>query len=520
MNVEPLHVYIIGQWSYTPAVKEPIYVVSSANKIELFGAMTILDMKKETFAPLSGLITLLAATLGVAYTSAPTAAQTTAGTTSPRERLLLDFNWRFKLGEPEDLDKSQFEYPEFGNLKKHRPNDEEVETQNAALRVDAAKVNLGSKVSWVQPNFDAASWRQLDLPHDWIVELPFDRAKRGDKDYGYKPASSTIGNTIGWYRRTFNLPAADKGRATVRAQGLKYGVSNHRLFGYDFMVPARGLKTDLYDPAYADFYGPLPKEKALASQEFLNGWLARTIELIDKYQPDFLWFDWDGTGAENPAKLQFAAYYFNRARQWGKEVAFSQKGNTFPERTGISSHEKGGRMPKEITSNVWMVDDVISDRSWSYVTDMKYRSTGSIINELIEAVSRNGTMMLNISPRSDGVIPQEQQDILLTIGKWLETNGEAIYCTRPWKQFSDGRAVRYTAKGDDLYAICLRWPKNNLTLPALSTEKVGAVKSVSMLGVPGELTFAQKPGGLEITFPQDKPSEYAVALKISGANLR
>lgn len=307
---------------------------------------------------------------------------------------------------------------------------------------------------------------------------------------------------------------------SVRAQGLKYGISNHRMFGYDFMVPAnKNLKTDLYDPAYADFYGPLPTEKkTLPTQEFCNGWLARTIELIDKYQPDFLWFDWDGTGAQNPVKLQFATYYFNRAKEWGKSVAFSQKGDTFPFGTGITSYEKGGRMPTQITPNVWEVDDIISTGSWGYVSDMKYRSATSIIQELCNAAAKNGTLMLNISPRSDGVIPQEQQDILHSIGRWLDQNGEAIYSTRPWTQFADGD-IRFTTKGDALYAICLKWPTKPINLAALAKGKVGEIKMVSLLGSSQAIDFKQGNDGLQIIPPQEKTGEHAWAFKITGFRL-
>jgi alpha-L-fucosidase len=308
---------------------------------------------------------------------------------------------------------------------------------------------------------------------------------------------------------------------SVRKQGMKYGISNHRMAGYDFMVPSnKDLKTDLYDPAYADFYGPLPtQQKTLPNQEFCNIWLARTIELIDKYKPDFLWFDWDGTGPQNPVKLQFAAYYQNRAKQWGKSVAFSQKGDTFPFGTGISSHEKGGRMPQGITSNVWMVDDIISTGSWGYITDMKYRNPTSIIQELCNAVSKNGTMMLNISPCSDGVIPEEQQDILRAVGRWLNQNGEAIYSTRPWTQFSDGGDIRFTTKGNALYAICLKWPTMPLNLPLLAKGKVGDIKSVSLLGSSESIAFTQGNDFLTITLPKEKPGESAWVFKISGSKL-
>jgi beta-galactosidase len=130
---------------------------------------------------------------------------------APRERLLMDFGWRFHLGDAPDAG-TQLDYPEFKRLDKTRPDDDAQEAANIPLRVDAAKTNLGNQISFVQPGFDASGWRQLDLPHDWAVELPFD--KRGDKDHGFKLLGvNGSGTTIGWYRRTFNLPAGDKGRA-------------------------------------------------------------------------------------------------------------------------------------------------------------------------------------------------------------------------------------------------------------------------------------------------------------------
>jgi beta-galactosidase len=130
----------------------------------------------------------------------------------PRERLLMDFGWQFHLGDAPDAG-TQFDYPEFTRLDKNRPDDDAQEARNAPLRADAAANNLGKDVSFVQPNFDSANWRKLDLPHDWAVELPFD--KRGDKAHGFKPIGTNFpGNSIGWYRRTFELPANDKSRAT------------------------------------------------------------------------------------------------------------------------------------------------------------------------------------------------------------------------------------------------------------------------------------------------------------------
>ncbi len=136
-------------------------------------------------------------------TSPPLAAQ------SPRTRLLADFGWRFQLGDTPDAGQ-QFDYPENDRLYKALPGDDEQETKLAPLHPDAVKSQLGEKTSWVQPGFDDTAWRSLNLPHDWVVELPFDKA--GNKDHGYKAIGPNIGNMIGWYRRTFDLPAEDKNK--------------------------------------------------------------------------------------------------------------------------------------------------------------------------------------------------------------------------------------------------------------------------------------------------------------------
>jgi beta-galactosidase len=126
-----------------------------------------------------------------------------------RQRLLLDDGWRFTLNDAPDAG-TIFDFPEAHDLSKARPADIAAEPALEAAWPDAAAINLGANVSFVQPGFDDSQWRLLDLPHDWVVELPFDQ--RGDVNHGFKAIGPKIGNTIGWYRRSFNLPAEDKGR--------------------------------------------------------------------------------------------------------------------------------------------------------------------------------------------------------------------------------------------------------------------------------------------------------------------
>ncbi|MDP9151277.1 MAG: alpha-L-fucosidase [Myxococcota bacterium] len=236
--------------------------------------------------------------------------------------------------------------------------------------------------------------------------------------------------------------------AAVKAQGLKFGVSNHIMYGYSFVYcPAStppstpASVSDLYDPRYADFYGPpnpgcgvnaaaAPCPSGQPVQSFLDDWLYRSNELADKYQLDTEWFDWDGAqdAASLAAKLSFALHYYKGACARGQDVAIIAKGGIFPNNdnsvTGSnvmvtdfqSTVPAAGQQPK----GTWMSDVTVSTNgSWGYTTGMTYKSAASITSQLDTINSRGGIMLLNISPMLDGTIPAEQVAILNAIGKHL-----------------------------------------------------------------------------------------------------
>jgi alpha-L-fucosidase len=335
----------------------------------------------------------------------------------------------------------------------------------------------------------------------------------------------------------------------VRAQGLKFGVSNHGIEAFQFVNPtadlAKTLKAkgiDLYDPKWAEWYHVADRSDD-ACKRFLINWIERNIELIDQYQPDQLWFD-NGVDMRylDPLKTWIAAYYYNQAAKWGKEVSISTKKAAYaPE--GINTHtigsiidfEKiGARSPAGIRTGAWQVDHPIGS-TWGYTSDMRVSAPGSIVSALVDTVSKNGNLLLNISPMADGTIPQAQQDCLLEVGKWLDINGEAIYATHNWVKFAEGIPqgrgvtatrgpnIRFTVKGNDLYAIILgNWPGGDVLLTSLAPGQEGAagkVISVKMLGTPGELKFTEGPDGLKITLPATAPCKYAYSLKISGLKM-
>jgi len=157
-------------------------------------------------------------------------------------------------------------------------------------------------------------------------------------------------------------------------------------------------------------------------------------------------------------------------------------------------------------------------------------SPASIVAALADTASKNGTLLLNLSPRADGTIPAEQQQTLLGVGEWLAVNGEAIYGTHNWILFGQGGdrgqktpQVRFTAKGDALYAILIGEPAGShdlvLTSLAASPRIEGKITRVSLLGAQGELAFVQNDTGLKVTLPESVPTKYACVLKVTGLKM-
>ncbi len=311
----------------------------------------------------------------------------------------------------------------------------------------------------------------------------------------------------------------------TRKAGLKFGVSNHRIEHYTFIQPLPDLATDLANPATEDFYWTAQHDDAHL-RAFMTDWIARNYELIDKYQPDLIYYD-NGINhrAYDPLKLQVAAYYFNRAAGWGKQVTFATKSDAFLAGS-VRDYERQSRAPTTLQPEVFQVDDSVHQR-WGYLSDAQYWQVGTIVSRLVENVCRNGNLLLNFSPRADGSIPPEQVQLLRGIGAWLKINGEAIYGTRPWSVPGEGNLVlarnqayaagdiRFTTKGASLYAILLAWPENRQALVTSLPAAAGKVTRVELLGHFGDLNFSQDDSGLRVNLPADKPGEHAYSLKIT-----
>jgi len=314
----------------------------------------------------------------------------------------------------------------------------------------------------------------------------------------------------------------------VRARGLKFGVSSHRAFNWRYYTYEDEFDTS--DPANAGLYSLAHPQDAPASPAFLADWWARTTELIDTFRPDLLWFDfcWHEDEFE-PYRRQTAAYYYNRAREWGNGVVLNYK-DKFPDGTAVFDVERGKL--DALREHYWQTDTSVSLKSWCHVEDDEFRTVTSLVHDLVDIVSKNGNLLLNVGPRQDGTIPEGYADGLLGLGEWLNVNGEAIYGTRHWRSYGEGpvrvpdgkfnekeqkpytdRDVRFVVKGDDLYAICLGWPEREWKIESLGLA-AGRVMGVSMVGSPEPITWSQDQSGLTVAPPREKPCDHAYVLKV------
>jgi alpha-L-fucosidase len=285
----------------------------------------------------------------------------------------------------------------------------------------------------------------------------------------------------------------------------------------------------LEDPQRAILYGYVPRE------QFLAMWRDKLIEVVDKYHPDMMWFDaWLD---EIPQEYQTAylAHYFNKAAERGRDVVVVTK-QDMPGEVAVGDYEKG--RADRLTDFVWLTDDTISRGSWCYTQDLRIKGTPEVLHVLIDIVSKNGQLLLNISPKADGTIPQDQQDVLLGVGAWLGRFGEAIYGTRPWLTYGEGptqmekgghfirmkgeygpQDIRYTRKGSTIYAIPLGWPGEGkeVVLKSFAADRLtGNLKviGVSMLGTDAKIRYERRADGLVLITPDEKPDDLAVVFKL------
>ena len=247
-----------------------------------------------------------------------------------------------------------------------------------------------------------------------------------------------------------------------------------------------------------------------------------------------LYFDWwIHNAAFKPYLQKLAAYYYNRAEEWGQEVSINYKHNAFPPNCATFDVERGALV--DISPVPWQTCTAIGKNSWGYTKDNKFKSAGHIICDMIDIVSKNGMMLLNVGPKADGTITAEETDVLKGIGKWLKVNGDGIYDTIPWKVFGEGKAnvkagffqdnkkkgytekdFRFTYKKGSIYAFQMK-PGKSRTVKIKSFKTVKEdllVKSVTLLENGNQLKFERNKKCMVINLPEGVQSDLPLCFKI------
>ena len=334
-------------------------------------------------------------------------------------------------------------------------------------------------------------------------------------------------------------------KKAAEKRGIVFSVSYHRAEHVWFFNGGRKYECDINDPAYRDFYGKQqdggdnvhnvymePPSKA-----HCRDWLLRVCELVDKYRPRIVYFDWWVHNlAWKPYLKKFAAYYYNSAKKWGMEVAINYKYNAFPLGSAVYDVERG--QLADIRPRLWQTCTAAAENSWGYTAGNKFKNPVTLVGNLVDIVSKNGVMLLNIGPRADGSITDEDRKILLAIGDWLKKNGEGIYGTTYWQRYGEGptdivegtfkdvernaftsKDIRFTWKKGILYAFVMKYPKNGaVIIPSLKSDiSVNGdfnIQSIKILGFPNKVSFKRDSNALRIQVAGSITTSYPVGFAI------
>ncbi len=318
----------------------------------------------------------------------------------------------------------------------------------------------------------------------------------------------------------------------------------------DTKGPLKNIAYDTQDPRYQDFYFKRTPNRRRILPEFGKNFLARHLDLIDSYEPDLLYFD--GCLPYGEYGMQVGAHYLNKKKNG---VLALKRG--FPKGSATKDIEKG--QADKLVDEPWQTDTSINP-GWFYLGDHVKKSAvvdgekskrskhqeiagnglrmdaNQIVDNLIDIVSKNGNMLLNVGQRADGSIADIYTTELKKVGKWLNKNAEAIYHTRPWSSYGEGPTqiktgfdsepldpwkaedIRFTTKESNLYAITLGVPKEkSLTIQSLGTqaESLREIKSISLIGSPQPLTWVRNDQNLVIHFEETLEEDFAYVFKIS-----
>jgi alpha-L-fucosidase len=391
--------------------------------------------------------------------------------------------------------------------------------------------------------FDATAWAQLFKESGAQYVIPVAEHHDGFSMYDSGLSDYTVVK-MGPKRDTLGELAK-----AIRAEGLHFGLSSHRVEHNFFFDGGRAIRSDVNDPKNAGLYGPahewlsgdngMQNDWTYASDAWMRDWLARDTELVEKYKPEIVYFDWwIGQPRMRESIAKFAAFYYNWAAANHTTAVINFKDYSMNWKAAVRDFERGQQ--DHILADHWQTDTSLSDRSWGYIENDTYKTPSFVIDQLIDIVSKNGNLLMNFGPRSDGTIPDQVQTLLRSVGAWLKVNGEAIYATTPWTTFGEGPThvaagafhdtdtkpytsddFRFTAKGTTVYALGMACPKDaKATIHSLGWAHEGksiSIASVELLGSTEKLTWTQGADALTVTLPADAACQSAYALKITPA---
>ena len=326
----------------------------------------------------------------------------------------------------------------------------------------------------------------------------------------------------------------------VRARSMVFGLSSHRAEHWWFMNGGMRFDSDVRAGRHAALYGPAQPEELPPTRDFLDDWLARTAELVERYQPELLYFDWwIQQRAFKPYLPRLAAYYYNTLSGAGRSPVLAYKHDAFVPGTAVYDVERG--VSATLRPDPWQSDTSVSRNSWCHVGDHDYKSGPELLATLVDTVSKNGCLLLNIGPRADGSIPEHEAGLLREIGAWLGVNGEAIYASRPWTvygegptqikdgQFTDGAQatyqpedLRFTTREEHLYVIALGGVRDGrIDVRSLGRDLTlfpQEIGSVLMLGHPElPLEFERGSHSLTVRLPESAAQTPMPVLRVDPA---